>query len=436
MKVGRRGVVRLSAPADWPKLAAEECAVEDESEEAPSIAAAAALVGGTTVGAGILALPRSTIAAGVVPGCAVIAASWVFMVAAALLVAETTTSAICATKRPGLGLLTTSAETLGPRVGAVAGAAYAFIHYALLVAYIAQGGVLLVDAFGLPRASGGAIFVATFGAAVAFGPARLVERLNSALVLVVGASFAVIVGLALPEIDASRLAATDDWGNAFQAIPICVLALVFHNVVPVLVTRFKGDKAALTKVIVLGSAAPALMFVVWTVLVCAAVDPPADLAAFDPVDALRAGGADDKLAAAVALFSLTALATSFFGFYYGLRSYLCDLFDITDDPLSDDVRPPPEVDLALAAAIFAPPLVIATIAPDVFLPALDVAGTFGITTLFGIIPAATAWRQRRQPDAPSVEPYVPGGDLTLAIIIGLASTVILEGALDKLRLFL
>jgi tyrosine-specific transport protein len=86
----------------------------------------------------------------------------------------------------------------------------------------------------------------------------------------------------------------------------------------------------------------------------------------------------------------------------------------------------------LAAAVLVPPSILAATDPTLFLPALDAAGTFGITLLFGIIPAACAWRLRR--DDSSSEVFVPGGDAVLAAMVGLSAVVIGEGALDALGL--
>ena len=66
------------------------------------------------------------------------------------------------------------------------------------------------------------------------------------------------------------------------------------------------------------------------------------------------------------------------------------------------------------------------------MPALDAAGTFGITLLFGIIPAACAWQLRREDE--SSEIFVPGGDAVLAAMVALSAFVIGEGALDALGL--
>ena len=77
-----------------------------------------------------------------------------------------------------------------------------------------------------------------------------------------------------------------------------------------------------------------------------------------------------------------------------------------------------------------PPTVLAMSRPDIFLPALDTAGTFGITILFGIIPAACAWQLRR--DDAEAESFVPGGDAVLLVMAGLSAGIIFEGALDRL----
>lgn len=59
--------------------------------------------------------------------------------------------------------------------------------------------------------------------------------------------------------------------------------------------------------------------------------------------------------------------------------------------------------------------------PDIFFAALDTAGTFGISLLCGVLPAAMAWSQRyggaggnAGDGAVATLPLVPGGKATLA----------------------
>jgi hypothetical protein len=52
--------------------------------------------------------------------------------------------------------------------------------------------------------------------------------------------------------------------------------------------------------------------------------------------------------------------------------------------------------LAAYALTILPPLACAAAVPDIFFSALDIAGTYGVMTLFGVLPAVLAWRQRAQ----------------------------------------
>jgi tyrosine-specific transport protein len=118
------------------------------------------------------------------------------------------------------------------------------------------------------------------------------------------------------------------------------------------------------------------------------------------------------------------VVTSFVGFYYGMRGYVKDvLVESSVSSMADDER-------ILAAAVLVPPSIVASVDPSLFLPALDAAGTFGITLLFGIIPAACVWQLRREDG--SSEIFVPGGDAVLAAMVALSAFVIGEGALDAL----
>ena len=77
-----------------PKLAAAE------ADEAPgTVLGSAALVAGTTVGAGILALPAKTLAAGLAPTATLLVGGWVFMAATGLLIAEVDLNTACVLDR-------------------------------------------------------------------------------------------------------------------------------------------------------------------------------------------------------------------------------------------------------------------------------------------------------------------------------------------------
>ncbi|MGB3670295.1 MAG: aromatic amino acid transport family protein, partial [Phormidesmis sp.] len=110
-----------------------------------SVFGSAALIAGTTVGAGVLALPAVTLPVGLLPSTALMVAAWLYMLVSGLLIAEANLQAMRQTGSADVGLLATVRLSLGKRGAIAAGIVYIFIHYALLVAYVARAGDILAD---------------------------------------------------------------------------------------------------------------------------------------------------------------------------------------------------------------------------------------------------------------------------------------------------
>ena len=74
-------------------------------DEAPgTVLGSAALVAGTTVGAGILALPAKTLAAGLAPTATLLLGGWAFMAATGLLIAEVDLNTACVLDRDAVSI--------------------------------------------------------------------------------------------------------------------------------------------------------------------------------------------------------------------------------------------------------------------------------------------------------------------------------------------
>ena len=74
-------------------------------DEAPgTVLGSAALVAGTTVGAGILALPAKTLAAGLAPTATLLVGGWAFMAATGLLIAEVDLNTACVLDRDAVSI--------------------------------------------------------------------------------------------------------------------------------------------------------------------------------------------------------------------------------------------------------------------------------------------------------------------------------------------
>jgi hypothetical protein len=107
----------------------EDTGVFTATHAAGSVLGAAALVAGTTVGAGVLALPTATAAAGFLPSSAALILAWGYMTMSGLLISELTLNRMAETGRPGAGLLDLYESVLGKPWSWVGSTAYFFLHY-------------------------------------------------------------------------------------------------------------------------------------------------------------------------------------------------------------------------------------------------------------------------------------------------------------------
>ncbi|ARV62860.1 tyrosine transporter [Nostocales cyanobacterium HT-58-2] len=399
------------------------------SHQPGSVLGSTALIAGTTVGAGILALPAVTLPSGVVPSTVLLVAVWLYALVSGLLIAEVTLNTMRLVGRPSLGLLIMVEKTLGKLGARVAGSAYLFMHYALLVAYVAQGGEILVSAVEkvlgvenlLPTWVGTTAFTLLLGGIMYLGREKFIEKLNNAFVAIVLASFLGLLLLGTTQFKTSSFF-FQDWSALPAAVSVMFVALFYHNVVPTVVTQLEGDAHKIRQSIFIGSVIPLVMFLAWNAVILGSVSPDmvqgtaGGKTVFDPIQILRNDGAGEWLGVLVSIFSEFAIVTSFIGFVYGLLDFFKDL----STPYEPSKR------LPLYSLILFPPMSLGALNPSIFLAALDYAGTFSISVLGGIIPALMTWKQRQEQEQSNIttQPLVPGGQVTLIVMIGVALVVI------------
>ncbi|MCX7596721.1 MAG: tyrosine transporter [Fischerella sp.] len=407
------------------------------SHKPGSVLGSTALVAGTTIGAGILALPAFTLPSGVVPSTVLLVAVWLYALVSGLLIAEVTLNSMRCVGRPSSSLLTTVEETLGFVGARIASIAYLFLHYTLLVAYVTQGGEILLTAVSnmlglqkiLPAWVGTMAFTLLFGGIMYFGREKLIEKLNSAFVTIVIASFLGLLLLGITHISPAQFL-IQDWNALPSAVSVMFVALFYHNVIPVVVTQLEGDAHKIRQSIVIGSAIPLIMFLAWNAVILGSVNPdivrdlPSGPTVFDPLQILRNGGAGEWLGVLVSIFSEFAIATSFIGFVYGLLDFFKDASNAAFDE--------PSRRLPLYGLILLPPVGLSALNLNIFFTALDYAGTFSISVLGGIIPALMAWKQRDRLKYfhNTHQTLVPGNKVTLSIVICVALAVMLRQVLS------
>ena len=237
-------------------------------------------------------------------------------------------------------------------------------------------------------------------------------------------SFTALIALGIPAVNLNNLL-FQDYSAIIKTIPIMLVALVYHNIVPVICAQLNYKKENITKAIALGSFIPLLMFLSWDfVILGIAPVLSGDMSTFDPVQLLRTGGntgGSGTTSALISTFSEAAIITSFIGFVIGLLDFFNDAISNTNKVTTavsntntslksnkistssstaeanvndSDSKSTTPSNLAIYGLVLLPPTAVAIADPTIFRGALDYAGTFGISLLFGAIPALMALQMR------------------------------------------
>ncbi|EFN53483.1 hypothetical protein CHLNCDRAFT_136774 [Chlorella variabilis] len=307
------------------RAARRSCSIEPDVAAPParhtgSLFGAVALITGSTVGAGMLALPAVSAPAGIMPTSLSLTAIWGLLTLDALLIAEVNLAARAArdasradggggegggeggrggAPAAGSGIITLRqmAEFSLGKAGKSCTVIYLLLAYSLLTAYCTKAAEV-VDYFaggGLPPLASSAAFVGAVGGMLYLGGTRAVDSLCQGLTSVLLLLFGVILtaGASQAGLPASLAAGAADWGALEPAVPIMFLALVYHDLVPVIVDYLGGDRRSIRSAIVLGSLVPLAMFVSWEAVALSLL--PAGLA-----DSAAGGGAPGGGGAAAA----------------------------------------------------------------------------------------------------------------------------------------
>ncbi|CAI9785801.1 unnamed protein product [Fraxinus pennsylvanica] len=390
------------------------------NREPGSLSNAISLVAGTTVGAGILAIPAVTQEAGFLASAVTCIFCWIFMVVTGLLIAEVNVKTMCELGSGGVSLVSMAMRTLGGTGVQVACWSYLFIHYALLVAYVARSSDILTNFSGLPTWETATLFSLLLGGLCYSGSQRIIGAVNGSLVFGIIASFAILVVVASGDLHWDALLKAN-FEAAPRSIPIIALSFVYQNVVPVLCTNLEGNLSEVRTAIVIGTAIPLALFLVWNAVILGNITDMGSGTILDPLQLLRS--TNGVVGPIVDVFSLLAIATSYIGFVLGLSDFLADLLKLP----SGQNRPLPYL-----LTLF-PPLVLSLLDPEIFFKALDFAGTYGVLVLFGILPAAMSWKDRysKSSKSPNIPMLVPGGRITLSLVIGGAGLVIISEIVEN-----
>ncbi|MCB1827693.1 MAG: tryptophan/tyrosine permease, partial [Coxiellaceae bacterium] len=223
------------------------------------------LIVGTSLGAGMLALPLVTAAGGYGHSLWLFLATWLLTVFAAFLLLEVTLWLPEETN-----LISMARATLGLPGQLLTWFIYLLLLYSLLSAYISGGsdllqGILASFHIKTPDWVDSIIFTAILGGIV-YHDIKVVDWTNRLLMIVKMSAYVILVLLILPHVHLHHLA-----GGQFMllssAVMVVVTAFGYSVIIPSLRRYFNSNVSALRLTIALGSFGALLCYLLWDFVV-------------------------------------------------------------------------------------------------------------------------------------------------------------------------
>ncbi len=338
------------------------------------------VIAGTTIGAGMLSLPMSVAALGILGGSALLVAMWFVMYVAALI-------AVDLNLHIGVGssIAKLSNLYLGKIPGYIASIALVLMLNSLLVAYTSGASSLIQNLvtshanITLNEHSIMIVFVILMSALVCIDMKVLDAGNRIFFAIMIGVFIAMMIVL-FPKIHISsemlpvQHTSFSPW---FIAIPLFFTSFGFHGSIPSMVQYCKKQPLILKRAFFWGTLIPLLTYIVWMIggLSIVYVNNPlvfellvngnADLGVF--VSALSQVIDTNWLQSSSWIFSLLAIITSFLGVAIGLFDYYREHISITS---------PAKKRFISGFLALGVPLALTLIAEKTFLKVLGFAGIF------------------------------------------------------------
>eukprot|EP00435_Cladocopium_sp_Y103_P053903 s931_g17.t1 len=411
-------------------------ATRDPPVEVMGVKDGVAVIAGSALGGGFLALPLVTAPLGILPSLVGLGMAWAFIAALCTVYAEVSAQtlkdkAVDAVQsredRPmleeeGVSIVSVAQRRLGDSAAVVCSVAFLFQMLAVVTAQVAKSGELLESLMGLPYI-GGCILPSIFLGLFTFEmPVKLVERTNTLLTAVMVIGFALLVVNSCMTISFAELPElisnlpTENWrpllpaaGTTTWALPIFFNLLCYGQSVPLVVERMGAERSSkIRNTILLGSMIPLILGIIW-VCVAALLGSRLNLdGAADPVLQLVHGPL--SIALPVLLLAAGAIGTTLIASYLALGQFAADALCAATGScsLEDNQR-------AKVASVMVPALT-ACIGPQLYLPLLSFAGAFPSVLLYGVLPPVALLLSRQ------TSKKLPGQE---PVLVGLAATAVL-----------
>ncbi len=366
------------------------------------------LVAGTSIGAGMLALPVVSAEGGFFFAILVYLVCYLIMSATGLLYLE-----IALDMRKDSNIISMANTYLGRYGKVFSWIIYLFLFYCLSVAYISGGGAFFKSLAGkyLSIEEATLIFAIFFAAFVYIG-ALAVDRLNILLVIGLAISYFLFIFFGIEHVNLSNLLHFNSKAAVFS-FPVILVSFGYQGIIPTLTYYMKKDYKKIRLAIVLGTSIAFLVYLIWEFLILGIIPlegkfglQQALLQNLDAIQPLKYYTNIKGIYFIGQSFSFFAITTSFLGVSLGLFDFIADGFNIPKKGIKK---------VLVALITFLPPIVITLINPNLFLIALNYAGGIGGALLLIFLPTIMVY-SKRYIKKEKTHPQLFGGKSVLFLI--------------------
>jgi tyrosine-specific transport protein len=370
------------------------------------------LIVGTSIGAGMLALPVGNAAVGFWQSSFFLVLCWVLMTLGAFFILE-----VNLYLSSGKNMISMADKTLGKPGLFFTWLSYLFLLYTLLCAYISGGADVLgglLNKLGINPPSWVLItlFTLLFGLVV-YGGIRKVDLLNRGLMFAKLAVYFILILLIAPFIQIENL----QGGHAryiTSSMMLLMTSFGFAIIVPNLRDYFNDDIKTLKRVLLIGSLIPLLCYIAWDAVIMGSLPPrgPDSLATLmhsehttSSLAAMLSSRVDSTtISSLFNFFTSVCMLTAFLGVSLCLLSFLSDGLNLVTQGKQG---------LGLFLLTFLPPVLFVIYWPGAYIHALQYAGFFCVILLL-LLPACMSLFGRKHFATRFI---VPGGKFSQLSVI-------------------
>lgn len=352
------------------------------------------LIIGTSIGAGMLALPIVTAQLGFLGAVILLVFCWAVMTLGALLLLE-----VNLWLPQNSNLVSMAKSTIGPGGQIISWLTYLLLLYSLLCAYIAGGSdifrtFLAQQSITIPASEAAIIFTLLLGTVVFLG-IRTVDYTNRLLMFMKFGAYILLVLLIFPKISPNALNEINfKHIDSADAMMVAITSFGYAAIIPSIRVYFHSDIAKLKKAIFIGSLIPLLTYIIW----CAVVMGVVPLHGANSLDSilnssshtgdlirlLTQHAGSGAISLFIKVFTSVCMVTSFLGVGLCLVDFLADGLQVEKKGLQS---------ILISLLTFLPPLIIVLFFPNAFIKALEYAGIYCVILLI-LLPVWMTWKGR------------------------------------------